>query len=330
MTRSDPRGDSGPGDRLRRWLFLDGDRRLVAVALSGTVLLALLVVGTLWEFEMERLVTETRAVQTLFNTLLGGVILFVSVVLSINTAVITEEFGPLGTKRAQVEESIAFRTELETFVGAGAPPGDVDGFVRFVARALREELAALDADGPGEEPRREAVAFAEEVEAAIAGIEDRLRRGGDSVSPMLLAGDDFEYVRYVNAARRLREEYGARLSAAEREALDGLVEILTLFGSGQEYFTSLYYRRELRNLSSSLLVLSLPVIVFTSFVLLAIDAGLFPSATFAGVEPRLLYVSVAFVVALSPYVLLSSYMLRVLAVSKRSLEPSGLALESEG
>lgn len=41
---------------------------------------------------MERLVVETRAVQTLCNTLPGGVILFVPVVLSINTAALSQEF----------------------------------------------------------------------------------------------------------------------------------------------------------------------------------------------------------------------------------------------
>lgn len=331
MSRSDSRGGGGPGERLRRWLFLDGDRPVVAVALSGVVLLALVLVGTRWEFEMERLVTETRAVQTLFNTLLGGVILFVSVVLSINTAVISEDFGPLRTKRAQVEESVAFRTELAEYVGGDATPTDVDEFFRFVVRAVREETDALrdGARATDDGARREAAALAEAVSEDVARIEDRLRRGDGGVSPTLLAGVDFDYGRHIDAVRRLRARRGADLSAAERESLDGLVDVLTFVGSGQEYFTSLYYRRELRNLSASLLVLSLPVIVFTSFVLLAIDAGLFPSVTLPGIEPRLLYVSVAFVVALSPYVLLTSYMLRVLAVSKRSLAPSGLALETE-
>ena len=73
-----------------RWIVLYGDRRVLALVTTIVILVALLVVGTLWEFEMERLVTETRAVQTLFNTLLGGLILFVSVVLSINTQYFTK------------------------------------------------------------------------------------------------------------------------------------------------------------------------------------------------------------------------------------------------
>jgi len=45
------------------------------------------------------------------------------------------------------------------------------------------------------------------------------------------------------------------------------------------------------------------------------------------IQPGLLYVGVAFVVALSPYVLLSAYMLRILAVSKHSLDPGGSTVE---
>ena len=62
-------------------------------------------------------------------------------------------------------------------------------------------------------------------------------------------------------------------------------------------------------------------------MLLAIDANLFPGTSLPGIEPRLLYVNVAFVIVLSPYVLLSSYMLRIVAVSKHSLESTVFSLD---
>lgn len=102
----DDANDIGPRDshdqlldyRPIRWLLLTGSRRSPTLLLSVLVLGVLLAVGTVWEIEMERLVNETRAVQSLFNTLLGGIILFVSVVLSINIAVLAQELGPLQTK----------------------------------------------------------------------------------------------------------------------------------------------------------------------------------------------------------------------------------------
>ncbi|MFC6825805.1 hypothetical protein [Halopelagius fulvigenes] len=314
-----------------RWAFLTGSRRTLAVFLSASILLFLVAVGTTWEIEMETLVTETRAIQTLFNTLLGGIILFVSVVLSINTAFLSEESGPLRTKQTQVEDSIAYQMDLEQSLGSGVSPAEVGGFYRFVAYGIRRQTdALLDATRERGESRanREVTAFAETVAADVERIRTRLRSGNRDVPATLLAGLDFDYAARINRARYLEWQYDGQLDDAQLSALESLQSILTHFASGREYFTTLYYRREVRSLSSDLLVLSLPVIVFTSFVLLAIDAGLFPTATAFGIQPRLLYVSIAFVIALSPYVLLSSYMLRILVVSKYSLDPGGFTLTS--
>ena len=113
---------NGPATRLVRWVLLSGDRRVLTLVIEVIILLGLLTVGTVWQFEMERLVTETRAVQTLFNTLLGGIILFVSVVLSINTAALAQEFAPLQVKLARIEDSIDFQIELEELVEDGISP----------------------------------------------------------------------------------------------------------------------------------------------------------------------------------------------------------------
>lgn len=332
-------GEAAPGGRrdgLRRrlvqWVFLYGNRRQLALVLSVVILLSLLAVGSTWEFEMERLVTETRAVQTLFNTLLGGVILFVSVVLSINTAALAQEFAPLQTKLAQIEDSIELQVELEAFVDDGVSPAGLGPFLEFVIRVVRSETSVLreSADDAGEEALREdLLALADDIEADLSQIEYRLRGENPRLALVLLGGLDFPYAHHINAARHVRAAHRTALTESDRETIDSLLRSLTVFASGREYFTTLYFKRELRNLSSNLLVLSLPVIVFTAYVLLAIDANLFPETSLPWIEPRLLYVNVAFVVALSPYVLLSSYMLRIVTVSKHSLESTVFSLDDD-
>jgi hypothetical protein len=298
--------------------------------LSVVILLLLLAVGTTWEFEMERLVTETRAVQTLFNTLLGGIILFVSVVLSINTAALSQEFAPLQTKLAQIEDSIELQVELEEVADEGVSPSGLGPFLEFVIRAVRSEMDVLRESAAQVEDgraREDLLEFVDELETNLSLIEARLRGENPRLVLVLLSGLDYPYADHINTARYLRAAHGTELGSSGSEALDALLRSLTVFASGREYFTTLYFKRELRNLSSNLLFLSLPVIVFTAYVLLAVDANLFPGATLPGVEPRLLYVNVAFVVALSPYVLLSSYMLRIVTVSKHSLESTVFSLE---
>jgi len=313
-------------------VLLSGDRRVLAFVTEIVILVALLVVGTVWEFEMERLVTETRAVQTLFNTLLGGIILFVSVVLSINTAALAQEFAPLQVKLASIEDSIDFQIELEELVEDGISPAGLQPFLQYVIGAIHSETESIrttDGSTTDEQARPNLLAFVDDIDTRLSQIEKRIERSDPRVSILLLSTLDYPYARHINVTRRLKATYGDTLTESDRESLATLLRILTILASGREYFTTLYFKRELRNLSSALLLLSLPVIVFTSYVLLAMDTGLFPQTTLPGVGSRLLYVNLAFVIALSPYVLLSSYMLRMLTVSKHSLESTVFTLNPD-
>lgn len=319
------------GGGLWRWITLTGSRRTLALVLSGLVFLWLLGAGTVWEFELETLVRETRAVQTLFNTLLGGIILFVSVVLSINVAALSQEFSSLPVKQSQIEDSIEFQKTVEELAEAGVSPAGLGGFFSFILqaiRACRTDLRAVAAETDDAQLREELVTLAEGL-AEVSRIESRLGRQRDRLSMLLLAALDVDYARNINLVRRIRTEHGDQLDGAASDLLEHVSELLTVLASGREYYTTLYFKRELRNLSRDLLFLALPVIVFTAYVLLAIDAGLFPSMTAFGIRPRLLYISLAFVIALSPYVLLSSYMLRIVTVSKFTLESTSFSLNEE-
>ena len=108
--------------RFVRAVLLEADRLVVTFALSGAVFLFLLVAGVLWPFEMQDLLTETRAVQTLFNTLLSGTILLVSIVVSINSIVISQELGPLRSQYDRIDDTLAFQSEVEEFAAAGISP----------------------------------------------------------------------------------------------------------------------------------------------------------------------------------------------------------------
>ena len=300
-----------------RWIVLYGDRRVLALVTTIVILVALLAVGTLWEFEMERLVTETRAVQTLFNTLLGGLILFVSVVLSINTAALAQEFAPLQVKLARMEESIEFQIELEELVDEGVSPAGLKPFLEYVIGAIHtqtESLRASENSTGDERARADLLALVDELDTELSLIGNRIGTTDPQVSAVLLSTLEYPYARHINVTRRLKSVHRNELTESDHDSLATLLEVLTILASGREYFTTLYFKRELRNLSSSLLLLSLPVIVFTAYVLLAIDAGLFPQLGFLGLGSRLFYINLAFVIALSPYVLLSSYMLRILTM----------------
>jgi len=261
---------------------------VLTLALSVLVLAILLTVGTVWEFEMEVLVNETRAVQSLFNTLLGGIILFVSVVLSINIAVLSQELGPLQSEQSQIEDALEFKTELTEAVDADVNTTETETLYPFLVRSIRRECEQLRASAErlGEDPAGEAVAaFASSVEQELARVEDRLHSDSRRLTPTLLAGLDYDLAHQIATARHLQLTHGDSLGESGSAALANLLELFTAFASGREYFQTLYFKREVQNLTRDLLFLALPVIVFTSHVLLAIDAGLFPSRAPSGYSP---------------------------------------------
>jgi hypothetical protein len=77
------------------------------------------------------------------------------------------------------------------------------------------------------------------------------------------------------------------------------------------------------------LYVSLPVIVFSSYILLALDTELLPEGSVLGVSPLLLFVSLSYAVAIAPYIVLTVYVLRLVTVTLRTLA-SGPFILREG
>lgn len=312
-----------PSDNpVLRWLILEGDRLYVTALIQGIILVSLLVLGTVWQFELLDLVTEQRAVQTLFNTLLGGVILLVSVVVSINSIVLTQEVTSLGEQHEEIQSSRTYREHLEDYAEAGVPPVDPGAFLEYALLTVHHEserLRAVTADNPDGEVRAATDQFLVDVDEQIEQVYYTIATADGKVSNVLLAGINYEYSRQITAARRLLETHGEDLSADERDAIDDIVDSLAYLGTAREYLKTLFFKNELATFSVHLLYVALPVILFTSYVLLAVEAGVFPPRLVPGF-PRLLFViSLAYAVVLTPFTLLTAYVIRVASVSRRSL-----------
>lgn len=320
---------SRPSDnRLLRWLILEGDRLHVTAVIQVVIFLSLLVVGSVWQLELLDLATEQRAVQTLFNTLLGGVILLVSIVVSINSIVLTQEVTSLGAQHEEIQSSREYRRNLEEYSKSGVPPVDPGAFLEYVLVAVHDEAEALReavADHP--ETHTEVERFLSDVDDQIEQVYYTLATAGGKVSNVLLAGINYEYSRQITAARRLLYAHGADLSEDERERVENVIDALAYFGTTREYLKTLYLKHELATFSVHLLYVALPVIVFTSYVLLAVDAHLFPPLLIPGFPRLLVAIGVAYAVVLTPFTLLTAYVIRVASVSRRSLATGPFLLE---
>lgn len=316
-------------DALVHWVLIGADRNLLTLLLEVAIFVVLVAAGTLRPFEMQTLLTETRGVQTLFNTLLSGIILLVSIVVSINSSVLSQQITSLGTQQERVEDTLEFRESLEAKSDAGVSPVRPRAFLGYILGTIGEtatDLRGRVAESPDREFGAAATAYLDDVIERTDAVRGRLDEADGRPRDALFVGLEYDYSRRIFGARRLCNEYDDSLTDAEAEGFDELVNALQFFATGREYLKTLYIERELGTLSKTLLYVSLPAIVFVSYTLLAIDAGLFPTVTIPGVPRLLPYVSFAFVVALSPFIVLTSYVVRVVAVSERSLAAGPLVL----
>lgn len=322
-----------PSDNLLlRWLILEGDRLHVTAVIQIVILLSLLVVGSIWEFELLDLATEQQAIQDLFNTLLGGVILLVSVVVSINSIVLTQEVTSLGSQHEEIQSSREYRRDLEAYSESGVPPVTPGAFLEYVLVTVHDEaeqLRAAVADTRNSDVRAEVEEFLADVDEQIEQVHYTLATANGKVSNVLLAGINYEYSRQITAARRLLRAHGEDLSEEECERVEDVVDALAYFGTTREYLKTLYLKNELATFSVHLLYVALPVIVFTSYVLLAVSAGVFPPRLVPGIPRLLVVIGVAYAIVLTPFTLLTAYVIRVASVSRRSLATGPFLLEGD-
>ena len=322
---------SRPGEnRAKQWFLLNGRRPVVTLVLLAFVFLVLVGLAAARPANMRNLLTETNSLRILFSSLLSGAILLVSIVVSINSIVLSQEITDIEAQQERTTASLEFRRQIEDSVHVDVTPARPAEFVRVVlftilrqVNELKNVTAATSSDEFQQRVETLATKISEDVEQARAILGDA-RFGTFKV---LLAGLNYDYSGQLHAARVLKRKYADELSEDEREAIDELVDSLVFFTTGREYFKSLYYKRELAELSARLLYVSLPVIVFISYVLLAVDAGQFPDAWLFDVSPLLVFVPLAYTVALAPYVVLTAYVIRAATISLRTLAAGPFILQ---
>lgn len=315
---------------ITRWFLLTGDRFVVMLALMALVFVGLLGLSIVEPVGMRDLLNETSAGITLFSALLSGAILLVSIVVSINSVVLSSEMTDLENQEERIDASLKYHRQIEDFIEADITPARPADFLRAVLYATSnevEELTQIAADSPNEEFQSEVSQFANYVGRDLDQARDTLETARFGTFKVLLAGMNYNYSGQLQAARGLKNKHADELSDEEAQQVDEVIDTLKYLGTGREYFKSLYYKRELARLSMQLLYVALPVIIFTSYVILALDADLFPDVSVFGLSPLLVYISFAYSVALAPYLILTAYIVRASSITLRTLAAGPFILQ---
>jgi len=307
--------------RAKLWLLLDANRRVITAALVVVVFAVLVAVGTLGPVEIRESMSQSDPVETAFQGFLTAIITGVTLVVTLNQLVLSQELGGVGDQRERMSGSMSFRSDVEDTVEAGvAPPEPAE----FLQALLDSTAASADdlADAAGDSDDQQFVERAEKLAEGVAGnanaVADRLDDSEFGAFDVLSAALDFNYSWKVYEARRLREDHDS-LSPAAEDALDDLVDTLTFFGPAREHVKTLYFRWELVDLSRAMLYAAVPALLVSVTMILYVTDPAMISGVTLGVDNLVWLTSAAVAVAVLPFALLLAYVLRIATVAKRTL-----------
>ncbi|QLG61489.1 hypothetical protein [Halorarum salinum] len=322
-------GDDAPSDTLRGrvpesrwklWFMLEADRWLVTGAFVALVFLGFLAAG----YGLPHVMSSIRSgdsVDTLFQALTTATITGVTLVLTLNQLVLSQELGAVGDQRERMQGAMEFREDVADVLGSPVSP----------ARPAQLLRGLVEIAGRRAEEFRDAVADSadEDLVAEVADLENSITENADQVTSELdgaefgqfevvSAAVDFNYSWKLFSARYIGERYDEELSDGARDSLESLVKTLELFGPAREHFKTLYFQWELIGLSRAVLGAAVPALVVSGVMVAFVDTTRL-SVVLAGVQLLPLVVTLAATVAIVPFMVLLAYVLRIATVTKHTL-----------
>mgnify|MGYP007014199416 CR=1 FL=1 len=310
-----------PDSRVKLWLLLGANRWVVAGLLLATVFASVVVLGHFDPVGLPDIAASKDPVETLGQALVTAIVTGVTLVVSINQVVLSQELGAVGDQRDRMEGATRFREDVADAVEAPVAPPEPSAFLRSLVEAAHDRGESLrDAVQDADDTRRERVeAYVDSLGENADAVSDQLEGAQFGTFDVLFAALNFNYSWKIYEARRLRTEHGDALDEEARAALDDLVDVLRLFGPAREHFKTLYFQWELINLSRAMLYTAVPAIVTAASMILVLDDAGTVTGTTLGVADHLWVVAAASAVSLLPFVVLGAYVLRIATVAKRTL-----------
>jgi len=324
---------SGPSDTMRERaaassrklrVLMGVNRWLLALAIAGFVFSTVVVVGSVHPTESIRMLRTGDPVETLFQAFVGAIITGVTLVLTLNQLVLSQELGAVGDQRERMEGAMSFRRDAEGVLSSAAAPPEPSAFLRSLVDASAERADALVdavADADASDEFADAVdSFARDVAGNANAVGDALEGEQFGTFDVIFAALDYNYSWKLYAARRLRNEYAEECTEGVDAAFDDLVAVLELFGPAREHFKTLYFQWELVDLSRAILYAAIPALATSvSFIVFFEPEAAFLAAETLGVSHALVLVAAGSTVATFPFAVLLSYVVRIATVTKRTL-----------
>ncbi|WP_232688688.1 hypothetical protein [Halobacterium zhouii] len=315
--------------RFKIWLLLSANRLVVTTVLALGVFVAFVVTVTLLPQPLQPQLRSGDTIETMFSTMVGAIITGVTLVVTIGQLVLSQENGPLGDQRDRMEGSMDFREYAGELIGSPSP-ADPSSFLRElvgVAQQRAETLRDTVSENDSDTLRGEVEEFTDSLIGNAEKVRDQLDGATFGSFDVLLAALNFNYGWKIFQVERIRNDHESVLTEDEDALLNDLKTSLSMFGPAREHVKTLYFEWELVTLSQMILYAAIPALVVAGAMLAVVDAGTFPGYTF-GVPNITWAIGAAFTVTLVPFLLFTSYVLRIVTVAKRTLAIEPLILRN--
>ncbi|WP_227377163.1 hypothetical protein [Haladaptatus halobius] len=312
-TSTDVAQRPGSRNRIIDWILVEGNRLIITIGGSTLIFVLLLILSRFGVIAF----TNEDSVTRMASGMIAGTFSLVTLVVSVNQLILSQEFSPAGDFRDRLDGVREFRQDIEETSGVPAAPAAPSRLLTLLATAIQHRANALATaldDHDDEEYQTQAVRFANGVAASTEQIDESLDQTGETAFDTISTAIRYDNVWQLYAAKHLRN--GApSLSDGTIQKFDDLVELLQLFSVAQEHFKTIYLQQELTRFSQLTIYYGIPAVL--AAVLITILYGDFGGATI-----NILYLpyvtSFLATLVFVPLVLLAAYILRTTTLTRRS------------
>ncbi|MFP4626004.1 MAG: hypothetical protein ACLFNI_05370 [Natronomonas sp.] len=299
------------------WILLTGDRLLVSL-LQFLVLLGVL--GSVTAGGYVPYVEETPILFLLF-ALIAANFTLIAIVTSLSQLVLSQRLQSPGEIRTRMAESISYREDVGETIGQSIMPIKTDAFFLFLfenARSSIETLRDLTAETRTRRTRDELSELLDGLDAHTEHVVGLLEHPASGLKHALFTSLNTNYENHVHRAWYLQMEYTDEYTDLVAEPLGRLTETLQHIVVASRMFQATFIESEVSELSRFLLYVGIPVQIAGVVVMLLYTApGSVPV-----LETDLLRLVLPVVIAagFSPFLILTSYIVRLTVVARRTAD----------
>ena len=312
--------------RKRHWFLITANRWLITEIITVVSYILLVLLVTVGPSLIQKFLT-TDAAGGVFTSVIIATVTSVTLVVTIDQLVLSQENGPLCGQRDSMENSMDFRDYAEELIGAPSP-ADPSAFLHELVdvakqreNAVRDGLSKIDSD----QLQWEVDEFTESVIGNSKKVREQLDGAKFGSFNVLFAALNYNYSWKIYQVEHLAHARAEDLGEPENSLLDELKTALSLFGPAREHVKTLYFEWALVSLSQMILYAAIPALVVAGVMLTVVEGATLPGSTF-GMAHTTVVIGAAFTVTLVPFLLFTSYVLRIVTVAKRTLAIEPLIL----